>query len=292
MWPHLSSHIWDRCGHTFSSYTWARCGHTFHISPKWPTSGGSNPHLRCKTRQPARAPLNLHLSATGQLQGCSPARSTTPQETEKGCNKFGPRHSRNRYCLEKKQIQITWQSVVLDLLSRIFFGGVSLWCIDGYAKSCKRDWIIVIWWKFWFQFTSPPAKLLPTTSLPSLLPPPPPPPPLSPLPSPTSSCTECTCSPANGLWYSLSPPEMLFWFVMMNVPPNLEWREPRIWLDFFLSTFTVSITSWSTLHTNHMIVTDNHVSGMWESCDLTHFSSLIRSCWLLSFPVLARIVGD
>ena len=33
----------------------------------------SDPHLRRKNRRPARAPLKPHLSATGQLQGCSPA---------------------------------------------------------------------------------------------------------------------------------------------------------------------------------------------------------------------------
>ena len=41
------------------------------------------PAYEVQNSPPARAPLNPHLSASGELQGCSPARHTTPRETEK-----------------------------------------------------------------------------------------------------------------------------------------------------------------------------------------------------------------
>ena len=61
--------------------------------------------MRCKTRRPAIDPLNPHLSATGQLQGCSPARQNYTTRNGEGGNKFGPRHSRSRFRAKKEMFK-------------------------------------------------------------------------------------------------------------------------------------------------------------------------------------------
>ena len=83
----------------------------------------SDPHLRCKTRRLAKATLNPHLSATGQLQGCSPAGSSTPLETEKGCTKFGPSFPQ-QYCQKKEaESDHVSASCVRSLESIFLFSG-------------------------------------------------------------------------------------------------------------------------------------------------------------------------
>ena len=81
--------------------------------------------MRCKTRRPARAPLNPHLSATGQLQGCSPARQNYTTRNGEGGNKFGPRRSRSLCHAKKKMFKKKSRVRSRDsqsILSRYFWG--------------------------------------------------------------------------------------------------------------------------------------------------------------------------
>ena len=80
--------------------------------------------MRCKTRRPAGAPLNPHLSATGQLQGCSPAQQNHTTRNGEGCNKFGSRRFRSR-CRAKKMFKTAESDHVTVSRSRVDIFGWS-----------------------------------------------------------------------------------------------------------------------------------------------------------------------